>query len=67
MDNAGCLPPEMKDKYSNIKIIFLPPKTASMLQPLDNPEFQKLLLRFVISKIDECDGGHRICEHTSSC
>ena len=60
MDNAGCHPPELKGKYSNIKIIFLPPNTTSHLQPLDlgiiqnfKVHYRKLLLRFVISKIDQ--------------
>ena len=61
MDNSGCHPPEMKDGYSNIKVMFLPANITSRLQPLDlginknfKVHYRKLLFRYVVAKIDEC-------------
>ena len=60
LDNAGCHPPELKDKYSNIKLVFLPPNTTSKLQPLDlgiiknfKVYYRKLLLKYIVAKIDQ--------------
>ena len=62
MDNAGCHPETLVDKYSNIKICFLPANTTSKLQPLDlgiiqnfKVHYRQLFLRYVLSKIDECE------------
>lgn len=61
MDNAGCHPSDLADKYSNIRVLFLPPNTTSKLQPLDlgiiqnfKLYYRKLLMRFILAKIEEC-------------
>lgn len=67
MDNAGCHPPDIVDKYSNIKIVFLPPNTISKLQPLDlgiiknfKTHYRKFLMRYVITKIEECSSAAEV-------
>ena len=64
MDNAGCHPEEsVKDRFSNIKVIFLPPNT-SKLQPLDlgnfKVQYRTLFLRFVLSQISACDKASEV-------
>ena len=61
MDNVGCHPEQLQHKYANIKIVFLPANTTSVLQPLDlgiikNVKlwYRKLLFRHVLAKIEEC-------------
>lgn len=69
IDGAGCHPPDLSEpgKFSNIKIIFLPPNTTSVLQPLDlgiiknfKVHYRKLLLQHVIANIEECSTAHDV-------
>ena len=62
LDNAGCHPQELRDRFSNIQVCFLPTNTTSTLQPLDlgiinnfKLHYRRHFLQYVISKIDECD------------
>ena len=67
MDNAGCHPENIRGKFSNIKVVFLPANTTSMLQPLDlwiiknfKVYYRKLPLSFVSTKIEECTNATEI-------
>lgn len=67
MDNAGCHPEDLKTKFSNIKIVFLPTNTTSKLQPLDlgiiqnfKVHYRKLFLNYVLARIDQCDSASEV-------
>ncbi|XP_068731275.1 tigger transposable element-derived protein 4-like [Montipora capricornis] len=56
LDSAGCHPYDLKERYSNIKLVFFPVNCTSKLQPLDlgiiqnfKVHYRKLLLRHVIT------------------
>ena len=60
IDNAPCHPTDLKDKFSNINVRFLPKNTTSRLKPLDpgiiqsfKVKYRKLLLKFVISRVND--------------
>ena len=58
----SSLYPALKDRFSNIKIIFLPKNTTSRLQPLDariiknfKVHYRRLLLKHTLAQIDGTD------------
>ena len=60
IDNAGCHPSDLRGKFSNINICFLPANTTSKLQPLDlgiihnfKVHYRNLFLKYVLAKIDQ--------------
>lgn len=60
MDNAGCHPDDICGKFTHIKVVFLPPNTTSVIQPLDlgiiknfKVYYRKLLLQHIVAKIDD--------------
>ena len=67
MDNAGCHPQNLIDKYSNVKVIFFPPNTTSKLQPLDlgiiqnfKVHYRQFLLRYILASIETCTSASEI-------
>ena len=65
LDNAPVHPENLVEKYTNIKIVFLPKNTTSCLQPLDagiiknfKVKYRKKLLRHVIARIsNDCSAS----------
>lgn len=69
VDNAGCNPDSLKEKFSNIKIILFPANTTSRLQPLDlgiikkiKVHYRTLFLRYILSKIEECETASAVVQ-----
>ena len=69
LDNAPCHPYDMKGKYSNIKVVFLPPNCTSKLRPLDlgiiqsfKLKYTKLMMTHVISQIEDCETAGDVCK-----
>ena len=69
LDNATCHPPTLQDGLIRIELKFLPKNTTSKLQPCDagiiqstKSTYRKLLLRHVISRIDEDKRASTITE-----
>ena len=67
MDNATCHPEDICDKFSHIKVVFLPKNTTSPLQPLNlgiiqafKLKYYKRLLTHVVSKVDECSSATEV-------
>ena len=68
LDNAGCHPPEkLQDKFSNIRILFVPPNTTSKVQPLDlgiianfKAHYKHLFLQHVLARIDEAKNATEV-------
>ena len=69
LDNATFHPETLQPTLTNIKLLFSPKNTTSRLQPLDagiirnfKQKYRKLLLRYVITRVDEGKTASQICE-----
>ena len=68
-DNATCHPETAQTGLKNIKLVFLPKNMTSRLQPLDagiirnfKCKYRKLLVRYIVSRIDEGKTASQIIE-----
>ena len=61
MNDTSCHRPDMAEKFSNIRVVFLPTNTTSKLQPLHlgiiknfKTYYRKFFMRYTLTKIEEC-------------
>ena len=69
MDNTGCHPQDLSGKYSNIKILFLPPSSSALdLGIIKNFKiyYCKLLMLHVLAKIEEHSSAHEVANQSTS-
>lgn len=64
LDNVSSHSPDLKESFSNIKVVFLPKNTTSRLQPLDagiiknfKVHYRKLLVRHTLAEINDSDSN----------
>ena len=64
LDNVSSHSQELKERFRNIKVVFLPKNSTSRLQPLDagiiknfKVHYCKLLVRHTLAQIDDIDIG----------
>jgi hypothetical protein len=64
LDNATCHP---DIKVTNIKLLFLPPNTSSVCQPLDlgvikalKAQYRKKLLRHILANLDNASSSSEL-------
>lgn len=69
LDNAACHPKELRHKFSQIKIVYMPANTTSELQPLDlgiiqnlKTKYRKFFLRYVLAKIEDCTSATEVAK-----
>ncbi|CAB4015343.1 tigger transposable element-derived 6-like [Paramuricea clavata] len=69
MDNAPCHPEDLGEKFTQIKVLFLPANITSRLQPLDlgiiqefKLKYYRCLLTHVVSTIDVCSSASEVCK-----
>ena len=64
LDNVSSHSPDIKESFSNIKVVFLPKNTTSRLQPLDagiiknfKVHYRRLLIKHTLATIHEGSGN----------